>query len=150
MAHEDKLIEHLSKEIETHTNSLMTFRARINMAVFVGPFVLLGSLLIAAKGVPRGINIDAWTVAFFVGLAMSYITMGMACAGIEAHIWRQCNAWRRLIARMTIDSTRKVSEEELTFSESLRKGYVIVYLAMILAFLCAMLITSRINIVTSP
>jgi len=31
MAHEAELIEYLSKEIETHTNNLMTFRARINL-----------------------------------------------------------------------------------------------------------------------
>jgi hypothetical protein len=146
MPHDDKLIDHLSREIETHTNTLMTFRARINMAVFVGPFVLLGSLLVAAKGIPRDITIDGWTVASIVGLALSYITMGLACAVIEAHIWRQCNVWRRLIAKVTNGSTTKITEVDLVFPESLHRGYTIVYLAMILAFGCTMYIVSRITI----
>jgi hypothetical protein len=49
MTHEDALIDHLSREIETHTKNMMTFRARINFAVFVGPFVLLGSIMVSAK-----------------------------------------------------------------------------------------------------
>ncbi len=148
MVQEDKLIDYLSKEIETHTNNLMTFRARINFAVFIGPFVLLGSLLIAAKGVPRGITIDGWTVAACIGLALSYVAMGMACAAIEAHIWRQCNVWRCIIARIASDSSTKINEEELTFGESLRKGYVVVYIAMIVAFLCVMQIISHVNVVS--
>ena len=32
MAFEKELIEYLSKEIETHTNNLMTFRSRISFA----------------------------------------------------------------------------------------------------------------------
>ena len=95
MVQEDKLIDYLSKEIETHTNNRMTFRARINLAVFLGPFVLLGSFLAGAKGVPRGITIDGWTVAACVGLGISYIVMGMVSAAIEDHMWRQWNAWRR-------------------------------------------------------
>jgi len=52
MAHEEKLIDYLSKEIETQTNSLMAFRERVNFAVFIGPFVLLGATLYG-KGIPR-------------------------------------------------------------------------------------------------
>ena len=61
MTYEDKLIDHLSREIETHTKNMMTFRARINFAVF-GPFVLLGSIMVSAKGVPRGITPDKRTI----------------------------------------------------------------------------------------
>ena len=150
MVQEDKLIDYLSKEIETHTNNRMTFRARINLAVFLGPFVLLGSFLAGAKGVPRGIAIDGWTVAACVGLGISYIVMGMVSAAIEDHMWRQCNAWRRLIAIVVSDSSTKISQEDLIFTESVRLGYAVVYLAMILAFVCATLIISRIDVLPSP
>lgn len=150
MAYEDKLIEYLSKEIETHTNNLMTFRARINMAIFVGPFVLLGSLLIAAKGVPRNISINAWTVLSGVGITISYLTIGVVCAKIESHIWRQCNTWRHLIARVASQGNVGFTEEDFTFKGSLRKGYAVAYSAMILAFLCAMQIISRIHIIATP
>ena len=162
MAHEDKLIDHLSREIKTNTNNLMTFRSRVNLSVFLGPFVLLGSLLIATKGVPRVMAFDRLTVAAYVGLGISYFVMGWACARIEAHMWRQCNAWRRLIARVTSDSTTKISEADLTFDEiytrtflgrrvsSLKLGYLVVYLAMILAFVSAMRIVSQIHVDSAP
>jgi hypothetical protein len=38
------VIQHLSKEIETTTNSMMAFRTRIGFGLLVGPFLLLGSL----------------------------------------------------------------------------------------------------------
>lgn len=83
MAHEDKLIEYLSKEIETSTKNLIAFRERINFAVFVGPFVLLGATL-AGKGIPR-INLDVmpfnakiWLLLLFVVVILSYLTLGIS------------------------------------------------------------------------
>lgn len=149
MTHEDKLIEHLSKEIETLTNNLMIFRTRCNFAVFVGPFVLLGSVLIAAKGNLHGLSIDRWIIVSSVGLVLSYATMGIACSSIEAHMWKQCNAWRRLIARITSDDSAKIGEEELEFGQTILKGYVITYAAMIIAFFCVIYIISHLNIVSS-
>ena len=37
-----ELIEYFSKEIETHTNSLMTFRSRISFAGLFGPLSTIG------------------------------------------------------------------------------------------------------------
>src|SRR5690349_24087169 len=105
MAHEEKLIEYLSKEIETQTNNLMSFRERINFAVFIGPFVLLGATLYG-KGLSHvnwaGMSLVAWIVLAisFVGVILSYLTMGVACSLIEVHIWQQCNKWRERIAEI--------------------------------------------------
>ena len=75
MAHEAELIDYLSKEIETQTTSLMTFRARINLAVFVGPFVLMASLVFR-NDIPRGIHL--WSVKTLtpaIVLALIYLTL---------------------------------------------------------------------------
>jgi len=139
MAHEHKLIEHLSKEIETHTNNLMTFRARVSFAALVGPFVLLGSLLFAAKRIPSASN-GRIIIGGLIVMALCYLTMGWSAASIERHTWRQCNVWRRLIAKMTSNNTEGVSPEELEFNEKLRLGYLVTYGAMVLAFGCVILI----------
>jgi hypothetical protein len=61
MPHDDKLIEYLSKEIEIQSSNTMTFRTRANLSVFLGPFVLLGSV-VASKGLPSGITVNGLVV----------------------------------------------------------------------------------------
>ncbi|MFN2578164.1 MAG: hypothetical protein ABR607_10790 [Pyrinomonadaceae bacterium] len=141
MAHEEKLIEYLSKEIETQTNNLMAFRERINFAVFIGPFVLLGATLYG-KGLPRlhlsEMNITARVVVIlsFVGVILSYLTMGRACSLIEVHIWTQCNKWRARIAEISHGRDTGFTLKELEFEQKLTRGYWWVYGAMIVAFAC--------------
>ena len=146
MAYEDKLIDHLSTEIETHTKNMMTFRARVNFAVFVGPFVLLGSLMVSAKGVPRGVTLDKRTIVAGIVLLMSYILMACTCAAIERQMWKKCNVWRGVIARIISNSPAEVKEKELVFRESVRLGYALVYTAIIIAFGCAVWLVSRVQI----
>lgn len=142
MAYEKKLIDYLSKEIETQTNNLMTFRERINFAVFIGPFVLLGATLYG-KGIPSikwgelTPTAEIVLVLSFVGIILSYLTMGISCSLIEAHIWRQCNLWRGLIAEISRGHTEGFTLEQLEFQERLQRGYRWVYGAMIVAFGCA-------------
>ena len=146
MKYEDKLIEHLSREIETHTTNMMTFRARINFAVFVGPFVILGSLIVGAKGIPRRIDFDGWTIAAVILLLMSYILMACVCATIERQMWKKCNVWRGTIRKLVMEESSTVTADEINFREGLRLGYTLVYIAMIVAFACAAWIVSRVNI----
>lgn len=139
MAYEDKLIDYLSKEIETQTNNLMTFRERINFAVFIGPFVLLGATLYG-KGIPR-LHLDQLTSRAQIGLALcltgvllSYLTMGIACSLIEVHIWKQCNIWRERIADISSGHNKGFALNQLEFKPRIKRGYAWVYSAMIVAF----------------
>ena len=138
MNHAPKLIDHLSKEIIAQTNNLMTFRARINFAVFIGPFVLLGSLLYSSKFLQGIRNWWVFSIALLF-LILSYLTMGWACASIEIHVWRQCNKWRALIAQIS-SGTTSVTPEQLEFKHKLRLGYWVVYGAMTLAFICVLIL----------
>lgn len=141
--HGAKLIDYLSKEIVAQNNNLMTFRARINFAVFIGPFVLLGSLLYSGK---YFVGVRNWWILSItlVVLILSYLTMGWACASIEIHVWKQCNKWRALIARIS-SGTTAVTADELEFKHKLRLGYWVVYGAMTLAFICVLLIISQLE-----
>jgi|SRR5438445_9521463 len=138
MEHEEKLIDYLSKEIETQTNNLMAFRERINFAVFIGSFATL-----YGKGIPRlhlselDLTARVELVLTFVGVILSYLTMGIACSLIEVHIWKQCNKWRARIAEISCGRETGFTLEELEFKERLKRGYRTVYGAMIVAFGCA-------------
>lgn len=136
MAFEKELIEYLSKEIETHTNSLMTFRSRISFAGLFGPFLLLGSVLVATKNIPGRMAPmpgNEWLVAAG-GLVLSYLALGFAGAAVERHVWRQCNEWRGLIAQLSQGERVSVTKDDLKFKERLKLGYVFCFLAMSSAF----------------
>lgn len=45
-----EVIQYLSKEIETVTNNMMVFRTKIAFAVLVGPFLILVSFVVSARG----------------------------------------------------------------------------------------------------
>jgi hypothetical protein len=140
LKHEAKLVDHLSKEIITQTNNLMIFRSRINFAVFIGPFVLLGSMLYSGHGLPRVEH--QWLLLTII--VLSYLTMGWTCASIEIHIWKQCNRWRALIADLADEKITTVTPENLEFKEKLRLGYLVVYFVMAAAFICVLIVASRI------
>ncbi len=139
MAQEDKLIDYLSKEIETQTNNLMAFRERINFAVFLGPFVLLGATLYG-RGFPTvhwsQVTVKAWfgIALSFLGVILSYLTMGIVCSLIEVHIWDQCNKWRERIAEISSGHNTGFTPKQLNFDHDLKRGYRWVYLAMVIAF----------------
>jgi len=139
MASEDKLINYLSREIETQSKNLMAFRERINFTVFVGPFVLLGAMLYGGI-IPRiswGDLTGAAKLGLFFSLllaVLSYLTMGIACSRIEKHIWDQCNIWRARIADISSGNKKTLTIEDLHFEEHLTKGYLWVYFAMVIAF----------------
>jgi hypothetical protein len=138
MSFEKELIEYLSKEIETHTNNLMTFRSRISFAGLFGPFLLLGSVLVATKHIPgqvAPVSGNKWIVAGS-GLVLSYVALAWAGAAVEKHVWRQCNVWRGLIAQLSQGERVSLTENELKFKERLRLGYVFCFVAMSLAFVC--------------
>jgi hypothetical protein len=146
MAHEDKLIDYLSKEIETQTNNLMTFRARINLSVSIGPFALVAALLFR-NDIPRGIKLwSAKTLIAGTVLALIYLSLGWVCCSIEAQIWRKCNEWRQLIAGLSSGSIRSVAPSELRIKDNkLRRAYLVVYIAMILAFVCVAILISQVQ-----
>jgi hypothetical protein len=142
MAFEKELIEYLSKEIETHTNSLMTFRSRISFAGLFGPFLLLGSIVVATKSIPgpkAPVPLTSWLVAGSV-LFLSYFALAWAGATVERHVWRQCNVWRGLIARISEGEPVKLTSAELNFKDSLRLGYLFTFGAMSFAFAGAVFI----------
>lgn len=100
MAHEKDFIQHLSKEIETQTNAIMTFRTRIGFMVFLGPFVLLGSFMVGTNRVPHIEGLTFRTITVLVFLGICYLALGLVGGLIERWIWLQCNRWRALIASL--------------------------------------------------
>lgn len=126
---------------------MMAFRTRCNFAIFVGPLVLLSSILIATHGIPRGLNVNRWTVLTGIGLVLSYLTMGIACARMEKHSWDQCNKWRETIVLLSNDVA--ITKEHLVCKYEIGLGYGVTYAAMIVAFICVVYLTTHLSIAAS-
>lgn len=104
------VIAYLSKEIETTTNNLMTFRTKIAFAVLIGPFLVLGSFLVYVKGIPFSLEPGpiGWLAIGFEGGC--FLIIAYVCARIEGDGWRQCNEWRQAIAALHKDPSLPLEE----------------------------------------
>src|SRR5258707_2916914 len=97
MAYEQETINYLSKEIETHSSNQMLFRSRVNLSVFLGPFIILGYLLIGSKGFSFAWKWDCPSIIAILLVCLCFLAMGYVSGGIEESIHAQCNKWRGLI-----------------------------------------------------
>ena len=132
MAREGEIIAHLTKEIETLTNAVMVFRSRVNFTIYIGPFIVLGSYIVARDGKlgTVGMTFDVWAAAGL--LAFTFVLLGICSALIEGHSWDQCNRWRGLIVKL--QSGDGLKPLDLEFKHHLLIYYIVVYLLMAAAF----------------
>ena len=113
-AEQEELIRYLSKEIETYSGHLMTFRSRIGFVVLVGPFVLMTSFL-ATSGEFKTDVFDAfWPRAVIVFVCVCYLGLGFLFYKVDIGIEAQCNKWRSLL-RCLAKGEKVESEKEKDF-----------------------------------
>lgn len=96
----DSLINHFSREIETLTSSIMSFRNRIVFTVFIGPYLLLGSIFVATNGNFTLNTNSTWVWVAIVVASVIFFALGVASSRIEKLAWRQCEKWRRIIIKL--------------------------------------------------
>ncbi len=80
----------------------MTFRARIAFTVLIGPFVILGTFLIATEG--RLKSIESFRLSFWLaaaGASGAYILLGVYGGLLDRRVMRQCDTWRRLLVKLS-------------------------------------------------
>jgi hypothetical protein len=118
-----ELLEHLSKEIQSQSEQMMTFRTRVTFLVWVGPFIIAGSYLLAVKAVPQSFSPDKIGVACLVVAAILYIVLAEVFARLEAHVWDQCNVWRSSIRELAANPSFIPPEDHVVFTHGLREGY---------------------------
>jgi hypothetical protein len=110
MPNEDKLIEHLSSEITTQATYLATFRSRIAFTVLIGPFVLLGSFIVANHGSSTKSDFNNHTVVALIVAFSCYVGLGIYGGCLDKHANEQCDKWRRLIIRISQGETIQDSD----------------------------------------
>ena len=146
-----QVIQHLTKEIEVLSETVMTFRLRAAFTVWIGPYILLGSVIIATKG-SFEINMDSPVLLLGVSfIAMGlYLGLGWAAGRIEQQAWKQCNQWRDTISRLAAGdiSSGVMLYEGMKFSglhDRIRRAYLIVFGLILASFLCVGFIAAHVQ-----
>jgi hypothetical protein len=141
-----ELMQCLSKEIETTTTNMMAFRTRIGFGMFVGPFVLLGSIIVAAKGQAVSFQPN-WYVWAALGVdVICFLGIAYIASQIEAQAIKQCNKWRGLIADLSEGPSKGIDKTKL--EANLRWGrwpgvetaYLVGYFLLFLSVVAAVVI----------
>jgi len=94
------LVQHLSKEIETTSNNIMAFRTRIGFSLCIGPFLLLGSLIVGAKGQSVASNFRWYGWPALAVVVICYVGIAYITSEIELQALQQCENWRNIIGEI--------------------------------------------------
>jgi hypothetical protein len=145
-----ELIEYLSKEIETVTNGMMVFRSRVSFAVLVGPFLILGTLVYAARDLP-GSKHFGWPEALLaLVICLCYLTLAFLSGRIEEDGWRQCNVWRGIISELQKNPRTLINNENVRRDEKgidpvkwMKWSYLIACGLLVIAFVCLLFLLYR-------
>lgn len=128
----EKLIQHLSAEITSYTAYLAVFRSRIAFAVLVGPFVLLGSFVVATRG--AGVITLTRPVIIATGIgSLCYVALGVYGGLLDSHITRQCDLWRQQIVK--ISRGEEIHEAAVAFAHRGTRACVLGITLFLAAFL---------------
>lgn len=129
----NEIIKYLSGEIESHSEYLMTFRSRIAFTVLIGPFVILGYVLVVSK--PTATNYVGQEVALAFGaVAVSYLILGFCTSRLDQHCTDQCNKLRRAIIK--VSAGKNLDETDLLIRDPVVWPYMAAFSSVIVAFFC--------------
>jgi hypothetical protein len=129
------LIKHISAEIVAHQEWLATLRSRMGFTVLIGPFLVLGSVLIATKSAP---TIMVWPTerppwASFISAVLCFIGCGVYGAFLDKHGTKQCDFWRAIL--VSVAKGESISEVHLDFKHHHFWAYVPGFVLSLGAFL---------------
>ena len=130
----EKLIDYLSKEIETHTNYITTLRSRMAFVVLSGPFFVLGSYLVAKKDSTAPYVISTSTIVWIVFLLLLYIAVAYTVSWLDNHAIDRCNKWRRMIKNLASNNEENFEEIEHTHTGTMW-FYLILYAFSFISFI---------------
>jgi hypothetical protein len=146
-----EIIAYLSKEIETVTHDMMLFRSKITLSVLLGPFLILGTLVYAAKGVPFSRRLGVAEVIAVVFVCACYFAIAYVAGRIEEDGWRQCNVWRKLISELQSDPTASMNERNVRKDKAevdpvnwMKWSYLIAFALLLFSFFGSLFIILRV------
>ena len=121
----EELARHISRELVNRENLMFTFRTRIGFILLVGPFIVLGSAILATGGIRFGE--DSWAVVWqpVTAIAVCYVLLAVIGGVIEQQGCRQCNRLREHIVNLLNDPSYRLPTA--AYRDSADRGVTVVY-----------------------
>jgi hypothetical protein len=146
----DAMIAHLSKEIETMSNNIMNSRNRISFSLWVGPFLVLASVIVGSEKGGFGLQNPGVLAWLILGIAafLFFWLIAFIIGRIEQGAWKQCNEWRKCIIKLQMDQELKEDEyEDMVLYKKLRErvlwAYMYVFTISLLMFAAVIIFVSQ-------
>jgi hypothetical protein len=126
------VIDQIAQEIQSGADIITSLRTRSAFTIWIGPYIVLGSILVAVKG---GFIVD-WRplpVGLLIFAGVGYLALGNLAGRIEKYTMKRSNNLRECIA--SIMETGKL-DRSLYFDKEL-PGYIVSAYTCIFAVLLA-------------
>ena len=149
------VIKALSDEITKGCDRVMAFRNRVAFLTWVGPIIILGSVVIAAKGnLPlRAVNVGyVWIFGLFA--AGCYIVLGYIAAQIERQAWTHINQLREILHGLATDDAYEWKSDKycdnINKDKRLTRAYLAACVCVIFAAACMTIMTFNVGTQMAP
>jgi|ERR1017187_1833918 hypothetical protein len=131
----EELVKHLSSEIASETAYISSLRTRVAFIVMTGPFIVIGSVLVALKGPIVFTKADGAGIKYaLLGGLLSYLGMGIYGAMLDNHHTGLCNKWRSGIALVV--EGKALDEKNLIVKNYALAAYLCGVLLLAVSFVC--------------
>ncbi|MBI1803074.1 MAG: hypothetical protein HY033_05985 [Ignavibacteriae bacterium] len=146
-----ELIKHLSKEIEVLSTNMITTRLRAAFTVWVGPYILLGALVLKQQLSAVVMRLDPLGVSLLALVFGLYLSLAYIAGRMERYGALKCNEWRDLITRLGLKQNLDLDEvKELLLDNYLHRririAYVFVWVAMFTSFVIILYILVHLGV----
>ena len=148
-----ELIKHLSKEIEVLSTNIISTRLRATFTIWIGPFVLLGALVIRQKPGHVVLTVNDYPlIAAFVLLGVLYLLIAYAAGRMERYVADKCNEWRDLLVLVLVEQTLKADAIRTSLHDpylhrKVQIAYAGVFAAMFASFILILYIVIHVDVV---
>ncbi len=121
-----ELVRHLSAEVTSNISFLHTLRSRMAFNVLLGPFLVLGSFVVAATKTniswPKGASAWVWLCLAL----LCYFGLGVYGYFLDRYLTGQCDFVRNTL--LSIVKDRPLAEISLDFPKELKWNHGLAYL----------------------
>ena len=145
-----ELIKHLSSEIESCTTFQHTLRSRMAFSVLVGPFLVLGSFIVAAAKIQLTWPKEPCTWVWLYLAVVCYVGLGIYGAKLDKFLTVQCDFFRGEL--LSVARGKHLGRISLEFPEKIGSNFLKAYLPgfLIVVATFALLITFFLLLPHSP
>jgi hypothetical protein len=137
------VIEEIGKEIQSGADIIQSQRTRSAFTIWVGPYIVLGSILVAIKG---GLTVDDKYLHYLGWAAVLYIGVGVCASLIERHILLRANVLRGCIASVANDGKLNLDDYKNTYlPKVIIGGYITVFFTLLACFYCVAMVAKELK-----